>query len=466
MRASSSLPFFLAATLSLAPPAGAAESPREATSPRVATPVGAWIGAPAKDGGLAYCVQSAKYSTGHTLVIGRTRSGAVNVALSIPGGALPVGERWPVSVRVDGALARERVATAANAAMLVVPLGKDPDMFTQLKRGNTFFVKSSGDHIGFALKGTAQALKALERCAETLPASPEPPVKDGAKAGKGVPTEGEAAKGADAPDATATPPVFPQTLAAILGAAGLTEVQALTFPDLPPEKRPADYAWRVGEVLGGVRERVVPAELTLDALSTEYVEALRSRCKGAGTARLSPVEHHRLVTIRLGAVDCAPAGDGKGSGVHVALVSYLSEARLFATFFHEATPENAAVADDIRDRLAAVFRRVAAMPPEDGAQGEKPRADGKEKTATPHAVSEPAVSEPAAPQPAAPESVSPESGSPPPPSPDAKTEMPAPIPSEASGSAGSPESAAAPVGSASVERKDAAAPKDPAPKTK
>lgn len=388
-------PLLLAAMVGIAAPARGEEAPR------MATPVGTWDGGPVKDGGQAYCLQRAKYSSGHTLIIGRLRSGSVNVAMTIPGGALPVGERWSVSVRVDGALPRERVATAVNATTLVVTLGLDPDLFTQMRRGKALYIKSAADHIGFAMTGTAKALNALERCAEGLPASPED--GKGAASSKSGEGAGGAAKDGAAKDGAAKgPPVFPETLSAILGAAGMTEIQALTFPDLPPEKRPADYAWRVGEVLGGVRERMVPADVTLDALTTEHAEALRARCRGAGSARLSPIERHRDVSIRLGSVDCAPGAgpDGKGKGVHVALVSYLSEARVFATFFHEVVPENAAVADDIRDRLAAVFRRVAAMPKEDVA----PKTV---KARPPAPAAAPAV-QPIVPVPSAPQAQTPE----------------------------------------------------------
>jgi hypothetical protein len=342
---------------------------------RLATLTGAWKGGPAKEGGADYCVQEARFSSGHLLMVGRTKAGEVNIALGIPGGGLPVGERWKVNVVVDGANPRERVAVAAAKGLLVVGMGFDNEFYDRLKKGKTLNLKSSADDIGFQLSGTAKALGELEKCAAALPAS-----------------SGQTASGA--PGAGAAP--FPETLSAILGAAGLREVQTLVFPDTPPEKRPADYAWRVGKVLGGVRERNVAPGTDFAETTENYAKALKDRCKGAGVVTLGEVERHPGVAIRSGAVDCQGEG-GKGA-VHVSLVSYLSDVGLFAVFFHEATPANKAEADDVRDRLAEVFRKVARQEPITDAP-KPPRPPKPAPAAVPVA---PAVVEtPVAPAPAA-----------------------------------------------------------------
>jgi hypothetical protein len=350
---------------------------------RLATLTGVWKGGPAKEGGADYCVQEARFSSGHLLMVGRTKAGEVNIALGIPGGGLPVGERWKVNVVVDGANPRERVATAAAKGLLVVGMGFDNEFYDRLKKGKTLNLKSSADDIGFQLSGTAKALGELEKCAAALPAS-------GGQAASGVPGGG------------ATP--FPETLSAILGAAGLREVQTLVFPDTPPEKRPADYAWRVGKVLGGVRERNVAPGTDFAETTENYAKALKDRCKGTGAVALGEIERHPGVAIRSGAVDCQGEG-GKGA-VHVSLVSYLSDVGLFAVFFHEAAPANKAEADDVRDRLAEVFRKVARQEPfTDAPKPPRPPKPAPPAASTPApAPAAPAVVEtPVAPAPAAPE---------------------------------------------------------------
>ena len=320
--------------LTLAPFSAPAAEPA-----KLATLTDAWKGGPAKEQGADYCVQEARFSSGHLLIVGRTKTGEVNLALGIPGGGLPVGERWKVTVTADGAAPRDRQAVAASKGLLVIGMGFDTEFYDRLKRGKTLNLKSAADDIAFQLSGTAKALGELEKCAAGLP---DP--KQGGKVASGAPG------GAGAPP-------FPETLAAILGAAGLREVQTLAFPDVPADQRPADYAWRIGRVLGGVRERIVPDGTSFDEVSTKYAQALRDRCRGAGSLSNGPIERHPGVALRSATVDCEGEG-GKGA-VHVALVSYLSDANMFAVFFHEATPAHKAEADDIRDRLTAVFRRVA-----------------------------------------------------------------------------------------------------------
>lgn len=348
------------ASISVAVAAPAPEQPRPAAL------VGSWKGGPAKEGGADYCVQEARFSSGHLLMVGRTKSGEVNLALGIPGGALPVGERWKVAVSIDGAAERERVATAAGKGLLVIGMGFDPEFFDRLKKGKALKLKASADDIGLQLTSAAKALADLEKCAAGLP-----DLAVGGKAASGL------------PGGTGAPP-FPETLAAILGAAGLREVQTLAFPDVPPEKRPADYAWRVGRVLGGVRERNVAAGVNFDELTANYAQALKDRCKGPGSVALAPVERLPGVSLRSAAVDCA-GENGKG-GVHVALVSYLSDANLFAVFFHEAPPANKTEADDIRDRLAEVFRNVARI--------DQPSAAGRPPSVAPPSAAPPASTPP------------------------------------------------------------------------
>ncbi len=304
-----------------------------------AKPVGGWRGGPVKapDGTIPYCVTQAPFDSGHVLVIGRTRAGEVNLGLRIPGATLPVDQQWPVQVQVDDASARDRTAMAGQPELLVVPLGGDEELYRLLGAGRVLTVTSASDRIAFALKGTAQALKDLRACAAD--ASEAPPPSAAAPAGGGAP--------------------FPETLSAILAAAGLREVEVVTFDDVPADERPADFAWRYGPTVGGVRERIVPEGTSLEEMSAEYVEAVRSRCRGTGAATLGAVERLPGVTLRTAGVDCTEAT----GTVHQALVFYLTDGRVFAAFFHEAPIADRDAAAVIRDNLADVFRHLAKNDP-------------------------------------------------------------------------------------------------------
>ncbi|PWC56983.1 hypothetical protein [Azospirillum sp. TSO22-1] len=323
-----------------APPA---EQPKAAQqSPTALAPQGDWRVGPvnALDGKFAYCVAENRFTSGHGLIIARTTPGELNIAVAIPGAQLPVDQRWDVKVQVDETV-REKVAVAMQPDLLVVPQGKDEELFGLLQRGRQMAVLSATDRVAFQLKGTGKALADLKTCAEKA----EP-----------APTRKTAKEKPQSPGKTP----FPDALGEILAQAGLREVEPVSFTDVPEEKRPADYAWRVGRVFGGVRERTVDDAATLAALTNDYVDTLKAKCPGKASATLSAAESLQGVEIRTGSVDCG----AKDESVHVALTFYLTGSRLFTTFFHEGPAADAATSDKARDNITTVIRRLAGAPPQ------------------------------------------------------------------------------------------------------
>jgi len=314
-----------------APPGTAQEQPKAADQHTAALePGGDWRVGPVNgpNGGFAYCVAENRFVSGHALLIARSPSGELNLAMGIPGARLPVEERWPVTVVVDDGPGREGVAVAMRPDMLVVPQGRDEDLYAQLRRGRQLSIRSSGDRVAFQLKGTGKALADLKACVD-----------------KGQP-------------ASASAEDLPEALREILAAAGLRGVQPVRLADAPEEERPADFAWRLGGVYGGVRERTVGEGATLEDLTDEYVAALKAKCPGTTAATLDPVEALPSVRLRTATVDCR----GERESVHVALTFYLTDSRLFTALFHEVADADRTVADTARDNVTAVLRRLAGAP--------------------------------------------------------------------------------------------------------
>ena len=306
-----------------------------------AAPVGEWELRAVKtpDGQFSYCVTQSKFDSGHVLVIARTKTGEVNIALGIPGARLPADERWSVKLSVDDKATRDRAATAAQADLLVVPLGGDEEIYGLLGSGKQLNIQSNTDRIAFQLKGTKKVLGDLRSCAE--------------KAGAGFETK--AAAPAKLP--------FPEPLTAMLAAAGFRELQPVGFEGVPVNERPADFAWRMGPLFGGVRERQVISDSSLAELATEYTDGLKKRCPGEAVVALGEPETLPGLTLRSGSVDCTM----KDGALHISLLYYLTDARLFTVFFHEAPAAEKENANKARDSIAGVIRDVtrkaAAKPP-------------------------------------------------------------------------------------------------------
>ncbi|AWK89982.1 hypothetical protein [Azospirillum thermophilum] len=323
-----------------------------------------WEGGAAreKDGKFAYCVVEGRFNSGHVLLIARSPKGETNIGIGIPGAELPKGEQWPVKVAVDNKLTRERVAVASGTDMLVVPNGKDEELVTALMNGKQLVVSSASDRIAFTLKGTKKVLTDLKTCVDK--AGDVPPINTST----GVKTSR-----------------LPPGLVDLLAAAGLRGPELVPMDNIPKDQRPADVAWRVGPLVGGIRERVVEEGAKLDDLSGAFADAMKSRCEGTGTIALNNTEAAGAVSVRTGAVRC----ELKDGTLHVALTFMLAQGRLFTVLFHEATENDVVLADKARDNLAQVLLRAAGANAAAQGQGVQSQGQGQGQA-------------PAAPGPAAP----------------------------------------------------------------
>lgn len=320
-----------------------------------------WEGGPAKDkdGKFAYCAIEGRFDTGNSLMVARNPKGEMNLGIGIPGADLPGGQQWKVKVSVDGKLTRDRVAVAPKPDMLVVPNGKDDELFNAMMNGKELIFSSDADRIVFQLKGTKKILTDLKTCVDK--AGDVPPLTTASGTGK----NGKDGKAKD----------LPAGLADLLKAAGVREVQPVSLDNIPKNERPADLAWRIGPIMGGIRERVVGDDAKLADLTEAYVEAMKKRCEGTHNATLNPVEDLSGLALRTGAMDCTL----KEGNLHVSLTFFLSSAHLFTVLFHEAADPDKALADKVRDNLAEVLRKLAAAPAPQSAPQDAPGAAAPEK---------------------------------------------------------------------------------------
>jgi hypothetical protein len=333
----------------LPPPPGpgskAEEQPPRKNGP--AQLVHGWEGGPSKgkNGDFAYCVVEGQYDTGHALMLARNGKGELNIGIGIPGAELPKDQQWPVDISVDGKVTRKRNAVAPQRDMLVIANGKDEELYDALMAGDALSVTSATDRIGFALKGTKKALADLRTCVEKrgeVPPFTPTVVSEKAK------TDGPAG--------------LPRSLLNLLNAAGLEEVEPVGLGSMPPEKRPADFAWRYGPIFGGVKESTVKEGGRLTELSDAFTDSMKARCTGKSTVAVKEPEDLPGVSLRTGSVECVT---DKGL-LHVALLFYLAgdrpDDRLFTVIFHEAAEADRALADRATENLAKVIRSVAKKP--------------------------------------------------------------------------------------------------------
>jgi hypothetical protein len=334
-------------------------------------PIGDWRGGPVADpnGKFAYCVAENRFDNKLALVIARNSSGETNLAIGIPGAGMTQGTKFPMSVRVDETVKRNLTGIAVEPDLLVVSTGKDDELFESMRKGSRLIMQGPTDTAIFQLRGTGKALGELKSCAQTgsgnIGTGRKPP----------APNAQGGAQGAQKPVA------LPETLRAILNAAGLRQAVPLSLAGIPEDRRPADFAWKIGPVFGGVREARAPAEATFEALTTNYLDVLKQRCSGAFTATPAAIETLPRVTLRTANVSCSPP-EGK---INVSILFYKSQGDIFTVFFHEASDADLALANQARDGLTQVIRRLGteqppAQPPAGGPQQGQPAPAAPPKT--------------------------------------------------------------------------------------
>jgi hypothetical protein len=150
-------------------------------------------------------------------------------------------------------------------------------------------------------------------------------------------------------------PALPDPLVNLLSAAGMAGIVPVSLDRVPPDQRPANYAWKYGAVFGGIREVSIIDSRGLAELTDAYVEILKNSCGGQFTSSLGPIESLREITLRVGEASCAlPERTTEFRHVY-----YINKARIFTTFIHESDSANKAMAVKARDQLTGVIRQLA-----------------------------------------------------------------------------------------------------------
>ncbi|HSK41349.1 MAG TPA: hypothetical protein VK943_16410 [Arenibaculum sp.] len=351
-----SLPILAAAALLLGGTAatlafGGTTAARAQAPATAGAPTGSWEGGPVSPeagGAPAYCVTQNQFDNGLVLVIARNPGGETNIALGIPGAELRPGERFALRLSVDGGVVRNLDGVVVDPAMMVIEAGGDAELYEALARGNRFTIQGPNDSTVFQLTGTAKALADLRSCAQRL-------------------------AGTGARDGQAAAPTLPAPLRAILARSGLSEIQLMDMSRLPPERRPADFAWRFDDVFGGVRELNAPPDAVFTDLTQSYLDALKESCSGTFEAQAEPPTETGAVRMLEAQALCRMPD----RALNVSLLFYLTDTNIFTVFFHEAEDAAKPRAVATRDSIAAVIREIAGrQPPAEAADPAPPAAEG------------------------------------------------------------------------------------------
>lgn len=326
-------------------PKPAAVSPPKPAKP--ATPKGDWQVAPQvfTDGTFKLCGAAVEYDNNLHLILLRNPADKMQMVLGIPGAQMPTGQQAKIKVSVDAKVTRELAAIVTQPNALAINLGDDAELLKAMTTGSVLTIEVPGDVAAFQLKGTTKAVNDLTTC-----------VKGGRDGTLKLPEP--------------TEPSIAPSLAKLLVDAGLSSARAIPVDKIPPQQRPGDYAWQIGEnVLGSVRSFPMgDAAGDFTKVSETYLEQLKKSCTGTYTPSIGAVEKLPAYQMRSGFVSC----DAGANKVHVAIVMQLVDIpkqqgqdqniRVLNVFSHEATEAEKAQADNASAGIVKVLKEKGKEP--------------------------------------------------------------------------------------------------------
>lgn len=284
------------------------------------------------EGKLAFCVAEQKYDRGLYLSIGYSPKENLYISATIPKAGFKAEKRYDIKLMLDNNFKRKVRAIATSSDTLLIDMGRRAGVRRALVASTTLKLGANRTVIPFQLPNMMRVFTALKKCAEN----------------EGKEMQTNLAPTVQEPGDT----TFPPTLMALLTKAGFDNITPLSMDDIPANKRPADYIWKTGELLAGVRSRKVPAEMDLTKLIGMHVKGLRQKCKGKFSAKVGRTEKTKSKEIRRATATCAPYEGETGTPVSVALLLVLSGQGGFTVFTHEAEIGKQDEALSARDKLA------------------------------------------------------------------------------------------------------------------
>jgi hypothetical protein len=272
-----------------------------------------------------YCLLDRVYEKDFRLQLALARDGAINLGLYIPRAGLGSGDSYPVVLQIDQNLRRKVIAEAKTENLLVMNLQKDPAFLTALSSGMQLIAIGELDHTSFALQGLAVGLNDLKICVNDLKAH--------------------------ALDYAAAE-VWPESLGALLRTAGLKAMTPLPLNDIPANQRPTDYAWRIGKLVGGVREQLVQPNSKLPLIVKDYNAAFKNKCQGKFVEKSEPAIMAGSVQMQNGTIVC----EMTDRSIFVATIHTLTKDGVFTLYLHQGELTEARNAVKARDAIAKTLK--------------------------------------------------------------------------------------------------------------
>lgn len=215
----------------------------------------------ALDGSFGFCIGDRTYEDGRKITIALSPHNQINLGFTIPSGGFKIGSKYDLSLTLGEEVGRSVRAEALDENTLLLQMGAAPAFKKKLEASQKASIGAGTKVVGFDLPPMQAMFKDLQDCLKN---------KAGSK-------DERAAKSEQS---------MPEMLKALLVTAGFTDIVPLQMANIPPEERPADFVWRTGHVMGGIRERQAPEGKSLTDLIGLHMQGLKNKCVGSYKAEV------------------------------------------------------------------------------------------------------------------------------------------------------------------------------------
>ncbi len=306
-----------------------------------------WNIRPAFDpnGVFGFCLMDRSESDGRKVTVALSQRNEFNLGFMIPSAGLKIGELYDIIVTFSNGWTRTVRGEVLNTDTLLLRFGAEtetPDALAASTQLTLTAATGKSRKIVFAMPAMASSLASLRSCL---------------------------AHNKDKVDKNAASALLPPALQQLLALAGLTRAVPLSLDNLPAAQRPADYMWKIGDVVGGARQREVPGTAPLDELVRTHLEALREKCGSSFTSQISKVESYPAISVETADAEC----NRPDQPVFIAALYYLAPNRQLSIMTHESPMAARSGASQARDALLRVVRSLASQSATENPQGVKNR---------------------------------------------------------------------------------------------
>ncbi|MDD2325559.1 MAG: hypothetical protein PHW63_06125 [Alphaproteobacteria bacterium] len=287
-----------------------------------------------RDGSFYFCLADYPYQDGRKLTVALSSKNQMNIGLTIPQGHFRPGGKYDLLLSLDKADGRKNRAEALDEETLLLQMGTNPSFRKKLTAAQSLSVSANDHAMGFELPPMAPLMKGLQTCLEDKANTRDEKIAQAEK-------------------------LMPELLKALLITAGFTDIRPLSTDHIPEKERPADYIWRTGNLMAGIRERLVPQDKTLSDMVGLHMQGLKKQCNGAFKAEVGKEKTVGGLHLRLAEASCTPKSEAEGKAVMVATIFYLTPKGSFTVFTHEAPSSFKDEALAARDKLAKALLDLA-----------------------------------------------------------------------------------------------------------